>query len=943
MVECKKEEAPLGTENGRSNSLVHQNIQLRLLQVIRNFFGDPSEAHDLALQVVLKPDDKNIDALVGCLDDMPQGDERDKANRLLNRLRPSTTEEEPLNKTAQEYEAEINGLITDATKAAHEANYFKSASILKRASVLSKRFHGGQSLEFAGILGKLSAMQASMGNEFEAKMTWEKALFVWEINRAGRVKKVHDVEKTQLPSSIAVSPIKRKKRAGQTSPSGGMKHLLSLEELFAIPHQTMQHADGRILYAKSITMKELEPRTRQALVNRGVRNPNLLRVRDFHSFFLAHPKISADMRKKYFVRWCQRREILIKELREDMEVLVLEKESKTRVRQMEEKVALEKEIRKAKFFGITNVKQSSFVGPKSVLPVPFDAKFRGSAAVALDAMAEAPVYCPACKTAWDFKHTPCRVCKKPIEWNAMQEKAHFKMTQVKLFLERKERLHKARRERENKRFEEQKQWDMRKTKSKTDYKRAMEFFLLAKRRARMGGGHGNDVPIPEILRKKEPTKRELAQRRAPELYKAVKMGDAANVKRLLDDGINPDTRDVNKWTPLHFAAIRGYLKVVDILISAGAEIEPTNTEWKTPLDLARSAGYGEVMQRLRRASSEAAMYEPLSDEELVLFHQLRSGKRPLMNTLVYQGDRGKHVLSAKIADRIFHGRHIHRGGSPLEAADTLAGEWRMLFGVVYNTMMKFENDEEEAKEVMAKLAEAERRLEEKQLLEEAKTGATVEENPDLQVNAAPAGYAFPLLHTFLARERDMRTTFGQLPQGMSSDENLLRALDKMTKPEVKDGRRRRLNPIATRLKKQKKVMLRKMYLHDLNHAKPPPKKINTITPDDWQTPAIKKLPPPTWVDLENNVFKLKERKIELLMHTLHEAQLDEARQMKKVKAIDDRKYRNEMYQYTIMKNAKRRDEIASLMEDAGILTVPQEINALLANQQMDEMMGKVVL
>ena len=65
--------------------------------------------------------------------------------------------------------------------------------------------------------------------------------------------------------------------------------------------------------------------------------------------------------------------------------------------------------------------------------------------------------------------------------------------------------------------------------------------------------------------------------------------------------------------------------------------------------------------------------------------------------------------------------------------------------------------------------------------------------------------------------------------------------------------------------------------------------------------------------------------------------------MKKVKAIDDRKYRNEMYQYTIMKNAKRRDEIASLMEDAGILTVPQEINALLANQQMDEMMGKVVL
>ena len=34
---------------------------------------------------------------------------------------------------------------------------------------------------------------------------------------------------------------------------------------------------------------------------------------------------------------------------------------------------------------------------------------------------------------------PCRVCNKKIDWNEMQQNAHFQMTK-KMFLERKERL-----------------------------------------------------------------------------------------------------------------------------------------------------------------------------------------------------------------------------------------------------------------------------------------------------------------------------------------------------------------------------------------------------------------------------------------------------------------------------------------------------------------------
>jgi|EP00945_MAST-04E_sp_MAST-4E-sp1_P005363 hypothetical protein len=852
---------------------------------------------------------------------------------------PPEAEDVQLNKTAKEYEQEIQELVVDASKAAMEANYYKSASILKRASVVSRRFHGGQSLEFAGILGKLSAMQDALGKPLEARMTWERALFIWEINRVGRVKKVHE-DPGQKKMLAKVSPVKVQRNL-PAARKGAYKTNLSLQELFELPHQTMQHADGRILYAKPIKMCQMNARAQEVLKRRRVHNPNLLRVRDFHSFFLAHPKISADMRKKYFVRWCQRREILMKELLEDLEVTQLQKESDARLELMREKVALEAEARKAKFFGLTNVKTDGFVGPKSVMKAKYNSKFRGSAAAAIDQMALAPVFCPACKTPWDFKHEPCRVCKKTIDWNQMQQDSHYSMTQKKIFLERKERLQKARREREDKKLQAAMDWEYKKAKSKIDKARALEYYLLAKRRAGKNPGSAAHIPIPEILRKKEPTAYEKAQRKAPALFKAVKMGDLAKVKTFLDEGVSPDTRDVNKWTLLHYASIRGYLEIVKVLIAAGAEVETLTKDIQTPLDLASTAGHGPVMKVLRVALSESVLYDPLSDEELIFVHQLRENKRPCMDYTIYKGERGTSSINAKIADRIFHGRHKARSGLALQPSDKLAPEWRMLLGIVSKINASLDADEGAKKEAMKSLAEAEERIKEKKQLEDSKN-AVIEDKSDTHIAVQPSGYAYPLLSTFLVQNRDMRTKFGIVPANMSSEENLLRALDKMTRPEVKNGKRRHLNPVSKRVAGNKKKMLRTLYLHDLDHKKPKPKKVKTVTSDDWQVTPRKPKPPPTWVDHENNAFQYKERQIELLMHTLHEAQYDDGREMQKIKSIDDPKYRKEMYQYAVMKSAKKRDEINELMEKAGILTIPQEINSLLATQKMDAMMSKIV-
>ena len=282
-----------------------------------------------------------------------------------------------LGKTSQEYETEINEYIKNANQAAIENNWKKAEGILTRASVVSKRFFGGQSLEFASVLSKLAAVQETLGESVSSKLTWAKALFIWEINRTGRVKKTLQA-KGKKGGGIALA---NAAKLNNNSNTKAKRRVFNLEQIFACPHHTMQYVDGSILYGRRITASDLTPRTKQILEARNV-DPNIMRIRDFHSFFLAHPKMDAEDRKKYFVRWSQRREILMKELREDLEALQLNIESKDRMFQMEEKIALEAEARKARFFGLNKVKRGTDAAvPRSVLPTRFDHQFRGMLAM----------------------------------------------------------------------------------------------------------------------------------------------------------------------------------------------------------------------------------------------------------------------------------------------------------------------------------------------------------------------------------------------------------------------------------------------------------------------------------------------------------------------------------------------------------------------------------
>ncbi|MEC9123648.1 MAG: ankyrin repeat domain-containing protein, partial [Verrucomicrobiota bacterium] len=63
----------------------------------------------------------------------------------------------------------------------------------------------------------------------------------------------------------------------------------------------------------------------------------------------------------------------------------------------------------------------------------------------------------------------------------------------------------------------------------------------------------------------------------PALHKAVKQGDAARVRELLNEGADVNVRETSsdrlQYTPLHWAAYLGDWEIGEMLLFSGAEIE----------------------------------------------------------------------------------------------------------------------------------------------------------------------------------------------------------------------------------------------------------------------------------------------------------------------------------------------------------------------------------
>ncbi|XP_049946864.1 mucin-17-like isoform X2 [Schistocerca serialis cubense] len=88
------------------------------------------------------------------------------------------------------------------------------------------------------------------------------------------------------------------------------------------------------------------------------------------------------------------------------------------------------------------------------------------------------------------------------------------------------------------------------------------------------------------------------------LIQAAILGSMEELQALLAAGVNLGARDMNEWTPLHWAAGRGYEEMVRRLLAAGADVGARDKFQQTPLHLAAWAGRPAVVSLLSASSAD---------------------------------------------------------------------------------------------------------------------------------------------------------------------------------------------------------------------------------------------------------------------------------------------------------------------------------------------------
>lgn len=86
-----------------------------------------------------------------------------------------------------------------------------------------------------------------------------------------------------------------------------------------------------------------------------------------------------------------------------------------------------------------------------------------------------------------------------------------------------------------------------------------------------------------------------------QLIDAVKTGQPAKVEEALNAGADINQQDEQGWTPLTWAAGKGSVEIVSLLLSRGADVSQTGRDQRTPYKIALAAKHLDVARRLKEA------------------------------------------------------------------------------------------------------------------------------------------------------------------------------------------------------------------------------------------------------------------------------------------------------------------------------------------------------
>ena len=119
------------------------------------------------------------------------------------------------------------------------------------------------------------------------------------------------------------------------------------------------------------------------------------------------------------------------------------------------------------------------------------------------------------------------------------------------------------------------------------------------------------------------------------LAEAVRAGDAAAVRSLLDQGVSPRTAEIDGTTTLHWAVHHDHVDVAGLLLDAGAAVDAANRYGVTPLALASVNGSTPMIARLLEAGADPNLPNP--EGETPLMTAARTGNAAAIETLLAHG------------------------------------------------------------------------------------------------------------------------------------------------------------------------------------------------------------------------------------------------------------------------------------------------------------------
>src|SRR5687768_3337004 len=113
----------------------------------------------------------------------------------------------------------------------------------------------------------------------------------------------------------------------------------------------------------------------------------------------------------------------------------------------------------------------------------------------------------------------------------------------------------------------------------------------------------------------EPRPKEKSAEGIRALFYAIEKNNLVYASKVLSMNFDPNLRHENGYTPLTYAAMRGSLPMIELLLRNGADPQQTTAEGDSAVELALRFNHGDVADALKKARRRAVAVEAEDEAE----------------------------------------------------------------------------------------------------------------------------------------------------------------------------------------------------------------------------------------------------------------------------------------------------------------------------------------